>query len=350
MSLQLIINGKNVTGFKRLQINQEKRSMGSDFTLIVPLHNNNTIKFGDAVKILVNGITVFNGFVEQFQTVQTQNNAEMISDLAIVGREWNYFFEDNKMSPTIQFTSPTTITAMIMQINAAFGYPQLAVSSVVANVAVSDPVVATDIDCTPFEFISQYCNRLGCMLDNDSATGGIQIWANNMNQYNNSLVIINDVSNPKSSKLRKVELKFDPTKRYGTYVVIDQYNQTTLTKATAQDSLMPASKQYTRLSDLASSQSQLQTLANWYCNTQRSLSLSYEIELSFTDNLAVQTGDLIRVNDVGNGLNGYMLVNTLSYIFSVKDGNYVSMGLTYPDAYSTDANMTSNLLEFSYVN
>lgn len=328
LNVKIILNNQVKANWLKLVVNTSISSIVDDFMLVIPLTETNNVQVGNTIQIEINNKIVFTGIVEGWNSIQSQNNNEYMSDLAVYGRSLGLILADSNV-PNINIQSIKSVSQLVSTIANKLSNKLQIVSEI--DSPINDTVIIPSITENAYQFCKMYTDRAGILMISN-ANGGITLWRNTKTNINNNSLVID--------KSTFTNLHYKTDDRYSNYTAIDQFNGSVFTSASSSDTGAVSGKQLTIYSKLPSSQSELATFVNWVANVNRSQSLHYQIKLAYDPNANFSCGQTIKVNDVYNGINGVMMISKVSYSFSINEGATFILTLTYPDAYTLNASFS----------
>ena len=308
------------------------------------------VQVGDKVRVLVDEQPVITGFVE---AIDGEHSAGSRS-ISILGSSKTVDIIDTTM-PQINFATPISFNALISLILLEAGIFNQLVETEVSGLEgfKESEIIQVKQSQSVFSVLEQYARKRQVFL-RTNRNGNITVTRNSGTDGGLRLtsLIKGDDNNVKSARVT-----IDHKDRYNQYIAVSQKNPTSFNTLGEDPGPSDASNQRGEVTDddirtgrtliftaeNATDNDGLAQRAIWESNVRRARSLIYTAVVtvhSERPNQPWQVNQLIRVVDQFEGINALMLVDEITFNFSVTDGETTTLRCVAPDAYTLQASET----------
>lgn len=358
MTLAVIINGETFTGFTKAQVKIQFLNATGKASFRATFRNAGAaypIRVGDVCQITADGTPIITGFVETL-TASISSDSHML-----------VFGMRDAIADLIDSTIDSSITN---EINAPATLEQVC-TKVLAKLNINIPVVNRGGDTpfksgdiitpklkeTAFKFLERYAQKQQVIL-RASGRGELLLDRGSNSSYRTSLNL--DPDAPAINNIKSRELNIDFTGRFNTYIYegqgsaavsdlsgYDDSNANTIVgdlvdvRGTAVDSAIRSGRRYAFTPEATYEKESAAQRAVWESNIRRAKSLKYTCKVQgFTaalDDRIWEVNNLVLVNDPLADIKQVMLLDEVTYEFSMDQGSVSTLCLVSKDAYTLQA-------------
>ena len=305
------------------------------------------VQVGDQVRVLADEQSIVTGFVE---SINGEHSADSRT-INIQGSSKTSDVVDTTM-PQINFATPISFNALISLILLEARIFNQLVENEVSGLEdfKESEIIQVKQSQSVFSVLEQYARKRQVFLRTDE-NGNIIITRNSGIDGGLQLtsLIKGDDNNVKSARVT-----IDHKDRFNRYIAVSQKNPTSFNISGEDPGSSDASNQRGEVTDSdirtgrtliftaenSSDNDGLAERATWEANVRRARSLIYTAIVtvhSESTNQPWQVNQLIRVVDQFEGINALMLVDEITFKFSVTDGETTTLRCVAPDAYTLQA-------------
>lgn len=360
----LEVNGVRYMGFTEISVSQDFKNLSGEFSFQGTLREDGDvpIKNGDACRVYVEGESVINGYVEKLDV----DYDDQSHTIRIGGRDRTCDIIDSTLQGGIEFKGGVTLEQVVRKVLDSLNMQNIKVIST----AEYEPFTANDITNAAigdkaFAFIEKYCRKRQVMATNDGS-GNLLLARGSTDEINTQL--IHAVNGDKSqNNIWKASLKADFTKRFNTYIVYSQCNNSadntpndkafginsptsknlTNRQGKAVDNEIRPSRIHAFTAETTSDFATLEERAKWEANIRRAESLVYEVKLqgykATKDDKVWRPNFLVRVYDEFSDIDTSLLIKKVTYSLSVDQGSTTTLELVSSDAFTLEAERNRKL-------
>lgn len=364
MTIDLIVNGARIDGYKNVVVKKSLRSFASEFAFVTTgIKTASPVQLGDEVEMVVDETTVLVGHVEKIDVTISVSDDTGEHDVTYSGRDFLGDLIDNTLGGNeFEFNTPITLTQIAEQILDNFDIKGVLVFPPVNAIEPfkENELVKPDVAQTAFDFLEQYARSRQVLLTNDGF-GNILLYNDPVGTIANP--IINELNAGRRNNILASSLTIDYTKRFNKYIVRSQQNPVALNESLpddygeeiledtnfndifgeAVDSEIRENRVLNIIAENAGDVEQATNRAIWEANIQRASSKKYTVVMQghshdrLTRRQPWLIGRTVQVVDETASVNATLLISDVEYHASVDDGTSTRMLLVTPDAYTLNA-------------
>lgn len=349
--LSVRLNGIDYTTAIDAQATTSIRSICGSFAITSSAKADGTlpIRKGDFIQVLADGLPIVTGYVDSIDGRASAND----HTITITGRDATQDLVDSSVGVRKQFKGGITLTSLIESVLSDIGLSSIKVTDGVGGLAPfkSSELASAEVGQSGFEFIEAYCRKRQVLPIADGL-GGILLIRGAPTSSGIKLVhLIND----RKGINNVLESSFvdDDSKRYNEYQICSSssplfsltggYNPGKATNIVnkATDSKVRKGRRLEFQSEKALDDAESKNRCSWEANLRRAESLQYRptIQGHSIDRKRWKPNQTVQVIDEYWDLNAELLISDVQYSYSVEGGSITSLILTYPDAYTLEANL-----------
>jgi len=335
--IELRINNEKYNRWISASISRSIDNASGDFSLTTA---EVVARVGDSVDILVDGKNYIKGFVD---SIGATNGIDG-KTFDIFGRDRIADLIDSSLPDGVKnFKSGSTIENIIRKILDALDMKDVEIINQAGTIKPfsSMEIVAGGAGANAFDLISNYARKRGVFLNSDG-NGNLILFK-----------ISGDVFqefNFNRENILESQLEINHSERFNRYVVKSQAQSTSdwgsstssvFRRGNAGDKNIRAQRYMEIVAEESMSNAECLTRANEESNIRRARSLSYTLKVpGFAQNGKIyEVGKGARVNDAELGVFGSFLIKSIGFSED-ENGKTTDLVLTYPDAYSLEAEIT----------
>lgn len=383
MSVILEVNNTPYTNFKSISVTRSMETLSSSFTAVATIDNFRSfpIKLGSKVRILIDGIPVLTGFIENLSPYYDNS----IHEVTISGRDKTCDIIDSSLISPVNFPSKISLKDVILKILSGNNINSKIVSEseqerannegFIGIIDLVNPsefgdgdIIATDVGENVFEVINKYCAKRQVLVTTDGR-GNVLISRGSEKKINRSLVHrkrsaennlletpIRDtllIPNTRQNNILSSRSEYSILSRFNKYIVRTQGNLNSLSdilqsidpksavsqKGEAFDSEIRETRALVISADTSNTDETALERAKWEANIRRARAFNYEcvVQGFFADDGVLwQPNYLANVEDDTQDVNGFLLIKSVVYDFSL-DGSKTKLNLGYKDSFTLQA-------------
>jgi prophage tail gpP-like protein len=346
MTLNIQLNGQDYTNFIDASVVRSIDTVSGAFSFTSTVDQNNLfpIKLGDAVKIIVDGIQVIDGFIEKIN-VSYSPDSHVIS---VGGRDKLADLIDSSTGDIKEFTGSVSLVDIAKNILANLGLSDIEVIDNTTGVRLFDAfdITSAEVGKNAFEFLELYARKRQVLLTTDGL-GNLVLTQASSNILPFKLKnIVGGIDN----NIKNATLDLDFTNRFNTYTVQSQLNPFFLDIGSTPQNNVEQSGQATdsdiratRILEFNAEESSdgftSADRAKWESNIRRAKSLLYTpvVQGHSVDNTVWSPNNLVEVEDQFTDIEATLFIQSVRYDQSLNMGSTTTLGLTFKDAYTLQA-------------
>ena len=355
MSIDVIVNGQNYTGFinAKITINFLDASGVASFSAnTLDLENSiYPLRVQDEVQVIINKEPVITGFIDKLSNFIDHNSQSIKFSM----RDKTGDLVDSTLDSenTNEINAPISLKIICEIILKSLNIDM----NVIDNSGSDDfktkgDIIIPKLKDTAFHFLEEYAQKRQVILRSDGA-GNLVLDRGSKDAYITSL---NLTKNTLSNNIKSRELIADFTARYNKYILesqlsggtidlsgYDDSNKSTLLdmtnniKAISIDDQVRRSRQYAFCPTVSYENESANNRAIWENNIRRAQSLIYNCTVAGfnadQDDEIWKVNRLVLVNDTFADISEEMLIDSVSYNVSVGGGETCDLKLVSKDAY-----------------
>ncbi len=350
--INIVVNGQIFDGFTRARVENSLDTVSGQFFFSATTQESIIIPFsvGDKVEITVQNQTVITGFIDKISSSYDFESHE----ISIEGRDVTSDIIDSTVNEKVEFTSTISFQALIKEVLKRHNQTNIGVVNNVQNLSkfATNDLESGEVGQTIFEFLESLARKKNVLLTTDG-NGNIVI-TRSTNQISDD-TLIKQVGND-SNNIMAANVSYDFTNRFGLYNFFTQgnvssdilkkfsvdFDNTNNRKASSKDAEIRQSRVLNTQAEKSYKAADLKNRAIWEQNIRRVRSSSYSATVQGFLGPVTQSiwrpNTLVRVVDDFSGINAVMLINNVTFDFSVRNGSKTSLTLVDKDAYKVQAN------------
>ena len=297
-------------------------------------------KVGDEIQIIIDGMNYINGFVE---SIRADNSVDG-KTFEISGRDRVGDLVDSSLPDGVKnFKSGSTLENIIRKILDSLNMKEIKIINKAGAIKPfsSMEIVAGESGANAFEMIAGYSRKRGIFINSDG-DGNIILF-----QISGDVFPDFTFDN---GEILSSSLEINHAERFNKYVVKSQAQSTSdwssnkatfFRKAESIDSEIRSSRYMEMVAEESMNNEECKTRANEDANIRRARSINYNLVVAehSQKGKVFEIGKGIRVNDLELGVSGTFLIQSLEFLED-ETGRTTSLNLTYPDAYSLEAQIS----------
>lgn len=310
------------------------------------------IKKGDKCRVLINNISIVNGFVEEI-TVQYDAHNHTVS---LEGRDKTCDIVDSTLDGKITFHAPLDLVSITKQVLDYLGINDIEVA---ANLEIKPfsqgEIISSEVGQTAFEFIEYYAKKRHVLMTTDG-NGNILFTQSGTQQL--QTVLANSERILSKPIIKSASVNLSDTRKFYKYVayaqtnsagmqIVNDFNQlpvdqevSMISKPAYDTDIKRTSRVYNFMSDTSHlDQQDLDTRAVWEANVRTANGFKYGVTvqgfIAPQDNLIWRPNQLVTVVDDLCNVNSVLLVSSVKYSYSMDSGSETSLELVNKDAFTT---------------
>lgn len=341
------LNGVDFKNFDRVAVFRSMEDVSGAFSFSSTANAENLfpIKKGDAVKIIVDGTQVIDGFVEKLAVSYGPGE----HTITVTGRDKLADLIDSTVTGDKEFTGKVSLVEIAESILNGLSLSEIKVIDETDGI---DPFEETEITSAEvgknaFEFLELYARKRQVLLSTDGA-GNLLMQRASTNFFPGT--IRNTKPDNPQNNVKSATLESDDTSRFNQYIAQSQLNPFSLDAGTTPEQISgqdgtakDGAIRSTRILEFNAEESSddftSTERAKWESNIRRARSLSYKPKLqghSIGDEVW-KPNVLVKVVDDFCDIQATMLVRSVTYEQTLGDGSTTTLDLTYRDAYTLQA-------------
>jgi len=306
------------------------------------------IKKGDRVQIMADLIPIVNGYVDSL-TVSYDSGSHSIT---VTGRDVTQDVVDSTVGTRKEFKGGVGLVSIIEAVLSDLGLSSIKVINKAGDIRSfsSSEVTSAEIGQTAFEFIEPYCRKRQILLTTDGS-GNIVLVKGNSDRAGINLVNLK-ADREGLNNILSASFTLDDSNRFRNYKIQAQGNPLfglssdsasviSQISSSATDSEVRASRTLEFLAEESMTAADCANRVNWEANLRRAESLKYSVTVqghSANDTLW-RFNQLVNVRDEFCDISAQLLISEVEYSFDLSSGSTSTLTLTYPDAYTLEANL-----------
>lgn len=351
--IYLEINGERYENFLNISVTREYDAVPSGFSFESTTDPNDSTSFpillGAACRILIDDYCIINGFVDELSI----NHSINTHNISINGSSKLADLVDSTMDATFNFTfkkgqylkeALETIIAKTMV--------DVSVVDDVNLIFTEEQQIEGTVGTSVWELMCKLAIKFNCLLG-ETGNGDVFLTRGGGDRIDWPLIKrVNSIDN----NLLSSSINFSNRARFNRYAIISQGdilsyqaldgNNAQVPPASAVgDSLDPEIRPTRFSCTMAEQASDRETCvrrAAWQANTSRVDAQNYECGYQgykTPQGYVIEPGYIVHVIDDYVGVNGDMLIKSVSYSYNRNGGSIVTMALVLPDSYTLAATM-----------
>lgn len=336
--IRVEVNNQGYDRFKQIDISRSIDDFSSQcrFVITEQADMSSIIKINDKVSVYLDGIKVITGYAEKITDSESNSSHDINIELRSL------------CADIIDSTAPDTIK----NVKGVVSYKDLvqkAVDGLGLQLSITDEVGAkfndeaksASVGQNCFEFLQEYARKVQVFLNSDGdgniiirRPGGVL-----------KTFLVEGVNIEDST------INLDYTNRYGKYKVYSNSNVTAKGNTDnfnvvgeATDSNIRATRVFEKIASKPMSSEECGYAAIEEANIRRIRAFQYSVKVAgFSANGELwEEGKIANVTDLAKGVKGVFVIKDVTYNYS-EGGEYTTMTLTEPDAYTLNADLSAIL-------
>ncbi|MCW8930006.1 MAG: hypothetical protein OQL19_07205 [Gammaproteobacteria bacterium] len=345
MTIELQVNGKQYSQFKSAEVTIRIDALSNTFNFQATASKGLPLPFqgGDECKIIVDNTTVLTGSIEIVEVDYSSGS----HSIALSGRDKTGDLLDSTLDSISDINAPITLKKLIEKIISTLGLDIQVIDTVnPASFNKAEDIASPEPGQSAFSFIEQYARKRQVLLTSN-ANGDIVITRASGTKIN---AFLQNVIGSNSNNIIRGNVSYDTTGRYNKYKFASSLNTTALNfagfvpiknvvsqKGIYTDAAIRAGRQLVLVSEDAFSDKQNADRAKWEANIRKARGRVYSVTVEGFTNQINELWDIntaVLVVDDFAGINAYMLINSVTYSYSLDEGSITTLGLVNENAYT----------------
>ena len=349
-NIYLEVNGQAFTGWETIQVKKSLETLCGTFQFTTSTLKNNVfpIRVGDSCKVLIENVSVLNGWIEKL-TTNLDANAYSIT---ISGRDRTNDLLDSQVGANISFTPPVKLKQIAEKLLADLNLSDIKVIDRLNLPALTElPIKTAGLSSNNFDFLQKYAQQQAVLLTTNG-DGNLAFERAGTDKLNTVL----STNKEAVGTILTSQIAIDYTKRFNHYIIASQagvgspfqsISQTPQQKANIQaqttDSEIRDSRIFYFQSPDPSNQSIAQKTVDWQANFRRSQSVIYTCEVQgFIPIQDITTiwkpNQLVRIIDNFAQVDATMLIANVTYTQDLSAGSKTKLELFYRRSFTLEVN------------
>jgi prophage tail gpP-like protein len=337
------IAGKKYTGFKNITVSQSMPNLSGEFTLST-VTTGKAFPFtnGDICRIFIGNEQVLDGYIERIRI--NHNHTE--HDIEISGRDKTCDVVDSSISGNLRFSATTSLIEISKKVLQSLNINNIDVFSTVDIESFGNgEVISSEIGESAFDFLEKYARKRQVLLTNDGS--GNLLYTRTSTDIISTKLIYGDTT----SNILSASAEFDNSKRFNKYIVHSQINNSAINDssnyissdkstditASSTDSDIRTSRIFNFHGETCINSNDVKKRSIWEANIRRAKAFKYNCTLqgfvAQVDKKAWRPNMLVTVIDTDCNIDSQLLVNSVSFKYSLDGGSITELELVSKDSF-----------------
>lgn len=348
--IELEVEGVRYEEFSSISVTRSLDTLSGEFAFEASRQENTQLPFsvGQQCKVFVDGSQVVEGFIDVVNVTYDPLSHEIF----IQGRDKTSDVIDSTVGNVATFNGNISFVQLIEKTLENNGITGIDVTdeSGSAPTFTAEDIESGGNEDTVFSFLENLARKRQVLLTTDGV-GNIIITRSGDEQVEDEIL---NLPTAGISNILGGNISYDITDRFGKYSVFSQDNNVGLAalgsgsdstrsysrQGTSTDPEIRTSRQLNIIAEDSYNDTESENRAIWENNIRRVRSISYSVTIQ---GFTLKNGDLwqpnklVQVVDEFAQLNAIMLINSVTYNFSIDSGSTTSLSLVDQDAYKVEA-------------
>lgn len=349
MALTVLYNGVNYTDIISVTVSASIGTFAGQFSVTASADQNQSlpVKKGGTVKILADGQPILTGFIE---TIDGSYSASSHS-ITFSGRSKTADLIDSTVKGAKQFNAGIGFVSIIESVLKGQGITDIKVKNLAGSIASFTDASSAEIGETAFEFLERLSRKVQVVLTCD---GNGDIVLTRSGTASSNLVILNKLNDPQNlNNVKESSFYTSDAQRFNSYKVLAQENPLnsldslpnalTGVLGSATDKEIRNTRHLEFYGEESMTPAQSKNRASWEANVRRARSFEYRVIVQghSINGTLWDFNRVVSVQDDFWGISAGLLIADLKYDFSIGSGSTTEIVMTYPDAFSLEANLSA---------
>ncbi len=341
----LEVNSVPYQGFTSVRVSNSLETASGTFQFNATTKEAQPVPFKvqDACRVKVNDFTLITGYIDSIG----QSYDKTSHSINISGRDKTMDIIDSTITGNIDFKAPISLQRVIQNIVSNLGISGIKVINTAGRIALfeENDLIAADVGENAFSLIEMYCRKRQ-VLFTTNGDGNIVLARAGNSQLSGSLL---SVRGGDQNNILSANSNYDFSNRFNKYVVRSQPNPSIgnvpglfdSISSSVTDSSVRSGRVLEIQAETSSTTESAKARVEWESNIRRARSLVYSCTVPSLFTTAQKTeiyepNRLIFVEDEFAGIRAIMLIQSVEYSVSDREGTQVVLSLVPKDAYTTE--------------
>ena len=370
--IALVVDGNAYTEFTSITCSKSLDSVSGEFNFSAvspgsPVKNKFPFSTGQTCKVVVDGVVQLTGYIEIME-VSYSTKSHTIN---IAGRDITADIIDSTLGEKIQFdvgqfqltegvegpAAPhqqglNLIDIIQITLDAAEIEGNIKVINQAGEIKpfTASDIVAGEIDSTVFEFIEVYARMRQVILTTDGLGNIVLVRSSGQELISGGLFNVVDGN---KNNIKSATMRVNSAERFSEYIAFSQENATGLQaifgglsdqKGSAQDSSIRSGRKLHFYAEKTADTDTCELRAEWEANLRAVRAFNYSAKVAYHSAFIDREGNgvpwelnkLITVKDEFANVNEQLLINRITWAFTLSTGSTTTLGLVRKDAYQIE--------------
>jgi len=343
------INSVSYEGFSSINVTRSIEAISGSFSLNATISQGNSfpIKVGDKCRIVIDGTSVINGFVENISVSYSQDK----HNINIQGRDRTADLIDSSVIDELTYEGSISLRRIIGQTLRNLSITDISVSDEIGNLEDFDDTEreAADIGENAFDFIERYARKRQALLTTDGE-GNILITRSSNNPISTNL--LNEIEGS-NNIIKNASVNYNYTERFNRYTISSQGNASidigaeispdvlTDQQGESIDEEIRIGRQIVINAETSMSDATAADRALWERNIRSGRSRIYNVTvygfMAEEDGLLWKPNFLVKIKDDFADIDAQMLIRSVTYSQSNDAGSTTTLEFVEKDTYTIQA-------------
>lgn len=333
--IRVEVNGEGFTRFKQIDITDSLDDFSVSAGLIVtePYNNEEFLKVGDKISILLDGIKIITGYAEKLTDAESNGS----HDISYSVRSLVADIIDSSAPDALKFLEGvSTFKDLVQKAIDGLGLEIDVIDNV--NVGFSGEIKAAAVGQNCLAFLQEYARKAQVFLNTDGL-GNVFIRQPGGDLKTHIVTGVNILDS---------SINLDDSKRFNKYIVYSNSNVSAEgntdnlnVSGEAIDSSIRSTRLFEKIAEKPMTAKECANAAIEEANIRRIRAFQYSVKVAgFSANDELwQPGKLGNINDYKKGVKGKYVIKSCAYNYS-DGGEFTTMTCTLPDAYKLEAELS----------
>lgn len=319
---------------------------GFSFTTSADQSQRLPIKCGDEIQILIDGTPKLTGFADSIDGSYSGSE----HNITVSGRDKTQDLVDSTPKGKKEFNSGISLVSIIQSLLSDLGATSIKIKNEAGAIPSFTEVTSAEIGQTIFQFIESYSRKKQVLLTTDGL--GNIVLARGATTPSGIILLnkINDVQN--LNNILSSNFRVSVEDRFKTYVVQAQKSPLFGLQAEtaerlsgiigrATDNDIRSTRHLEFFGEESMTDDETKNRAKWEANLRRARSLSYTatVQGHSINGRPWSFNQIVKVQDDFWDIAADLLLADVSYMYSASSGSTTNLTMTYPDAFTLEANL-----------
>lgn len=342
--LQAEINGEVYNDALAINCRRSLKELYGQFSIVSSANKTQKlpVKIGDSVKILADGVTVLNGYIQDLDvnygasnhTIRIYGNCRTIdmADSSVTGQKtFNGVIAFEQIARTVMDNGGMNFIDIVDEVKTIETFK-------------STDIIQAEIGQSIFDFLEKYArkkqfilttNEQGNLLFVRASTERLGLDLLRLENNNTNNILNANLSSGISNRYNKYicRSQLNPYNQSGGTRPIDIVNQTS---STGLDELVRASRILEFKTEHDEDNASTNNRAQFEANVRRANSVNYTcaVQGHSVNDKPFSINRIAFINDDFADISSDMLLHTVSFNYSIDEGSITELSFTYPDAFT----------------